>query len=107
MADLTISGASFGMSSKGTEKYIEAIQAQVLEKAGKELETKVKDFTNKVDTYWHGDAKDHFNKQIKNDADELRKKIEKLEKELEDAFQATQKALERFDNSLKTQGIKF
>lgn len=107
MADLTISGASFGMSSKGTEKYIEALKAEVLDKAGKEMETKVKDFTTKVDTYWHGDAKDNFNKQIKNDAEELRKKIEKLEKQLEDAFQATQKALEKFDNSLKTQGIKF
>ena len=107
MADLTIQNASFGMDSKGTEKYIKDLKSNVLEKAGKELKKNIADFQKKVETYWHGEAKDHFNKQIYDDAKKLQDKIEHLENQLEDAFQNAQKSLEKFDNNLKTNGIKF
>lgn len=102
-----VTQATFGMSESGAETYINNLKAEVIDKAASEIETKVEDFCNKVDTYWHGNAKDDFEKKIKEDAEELSKKIKKLTDELEIAFNKTRDSLQKFDESFKTEGIKF
>lgn len=105
MADLTISGASFGMSSKGTQKYIEDLKANVLDVASKKLESEILVFTQNVNAYWQGVSKDRFVKQISDDALTLSKKIKALQNTLFEAFSQLQTSLEKFDEGLETTSI--
>ena len=102
MADLKISGASFGIDKDGVKKYIDKIKADVLEKAGKSIENATDDFKKEVDAVWQGKGADDFKKEVENSGDRIKDHLKDLTKSLEDAFDSVIKEYERFDKAQNT-----
>lgn len=102
MADLKISGASFGIDKDGVKKYIDKIKADVLEKAGKSIEQATNNFKKEVNEVWQGQAAKDFYEEVEKSGDRIKEHLKDLTKSLEDAFDAVIKEYERFDKAQNT-----
>ncbi len=90
----------YGTSKSGVDAYIDAIQAEVLDEAARELLEGLDSIDTACDKHWEGQAKERFKENLRTDAEHVRTQYGNLLLILRDEIHSANAAMVNKDKSM-------